>query len=187
MRTYRPRITVLLLAAFGLAFSPAAAQPRKKVKAATQGDIDRLEKKIEEQQRQIDKLIRVQQQFLGALSAQFEGAAPPPVPTEPKPVPVVPPKPTPTSEKVEPKPAAAKPAAAAAAKPDKKGEGGTVVGKVEGAGDAIVYVESIVAPVKASAAMKQEGKQFLPQTLVVTKGTTWSSRTATRSFTTCSR
>lgn len=173
---HRPRNILVLLAALGLTLSPAAAQPRKKVKAATQADVERLEKKIEEQQKQIDKLIRVQQQFLGALSAQFEGATPPPAPSvEPKPAPAVPAKPTPTSEKpAEPKPVP-KPAAgstgAATLKPEKKGELGTVVGKVEGAGDAIVYVDSIVAPVKGSASMKQEGKQFVPQTLVVTKGT----------------
>jgi plastocyanin len=161
---------MLVLVAFGMTLSPAGAQPRKKIKAASQSDIERLEKKIEEQQKQIDKLIRVQQQFLGALSAQFEGATPPPAPVvDPKPAPVQPAKPTPTSEKPEPKPKAA-PAATSALKPESK-ELGTVVGKVEGAENAIVYVDSIVASVKGTATMKQEGKQFVPQTLVVTKGT----------------
>jgi plastocyanin len=49
---------------------------------------------------------------------------------------------------------------------------GTVVGKIANGADAIVYVETVNAPVKgATASMKQEGKAFLPSTLVVTKGT----------------
>jgi plastocyanin len=48
---------------------------------------------------------------------------------------------------------------------------GTVVGKVEGAGDAIVYIDGAGPASRGTAAMKQEGKQFIPQTLVVTKGT----------------
>jgi plastocyanin len=60
-------------------------------------------------------------------------------------------------------------------KPDPKakpaGKVGNVVGKVKAPGAAYVYVEDIVAATKGSAEMKQEGKQFVPQVLVVQKGT----------------
>jgi plastocyanin len=171
-----------VLAGLVFALSTAYAQPKKRAKPATQADIDRLEKKIAEQQKQIDKLIKIQQQYLASLSATFEGTTPPPAPVvDPKPPtqPATPPKSSQVDAKPDPieaKPAVvkmpSKPAEPMQVKPKKADAGlGTVVGKVEGASDAIVYVEDIVAPVKGSASMKQEGKQFVPQVLVVTKGT----------------
>jgi plastocyanin len=49
---------------------------------------------------------------------------------------------------------------------------GTVVGKVIGAADAVVYIDDIVVSTRGSATMKQENKQFSPSVLVVQKGTT---------------
>jgi plastocyanin len=182
--TSRSRILVAFLT--GLAFlSTATAEPRKKPKPATDADIARLEKQIENQQKQIDKLVRVQQQFLASLNAAaFDGAAPPP----PPPVPAVdktPPKPatSPKADASDVKTIEAKPAVAIRSNSDdmmpskpkkspEKLEPGTVVGKVVGAGDAIVYIDTLVAPVKAAASMKQIGKQFSPKVLVVTRGTT---------------
>jgi plastocyanin len=48
---------------------------------------------------------------------------------------------------------------------------GNVVGKIKSPTTAYVYVEDIVATTKGGAEMKQEGKQFVPQVLVVQKGT----------------
>jgi plastocyanin len=49
---------------------------------------------------------------------------------------------------------------------------GTIVGKVSGAPDAIIYVDDIVMTTRGSATMKQENKQFSPRVLVVPRGTT---------------
>ncbi|MCW5805512.1 MAG: hypothetical protein KIT31_24295 [Deltaproteobacteria bacterium] len=165
-KPHRSRILVVLLA--GLAAAPAGAQPRKPAEPkVTPADLDRLEKKIEEHQRQIDRLVKLQQLLMAAFTDTDAPAAaappvPPPPPDRPPPVPRVAP--------VERKPVAV----AAVAKKDEAPKLGTIVGKVDGVGDAIVYVEDIVQPVKAAAAMTQEGKQFVPQVLVVTKGTTVS-------------
>jgi plastocyanin len=163
---------VLLLIAVGVAALPqdSVAQPKKKAAAATKADIARLEAKIEEQQRLIDKLVNLQKQYLVALTALFPGSGqptgdvkPPPPPgepvgkTDPKPA-----DPKPVTKVVDPKP-----------KPVKNGAG-TIVGKIAGATDAVVYVETISASSKGAATMKQEGKQFIPQVLVVQKGTTVS-------------
>lgn len=166
----------VLLIFLGVAALPhdSAAQPKKKVPAATKADIARLEAKIEEQQKLIDKLVALHKQYLQALTQLFPqaGGGQPtgdvkPPPTEPvgkvdPPKPPVDPKP-PISKVTDPKP-----------KPVKKEGAGTIVGKIAGAPDAVVYVETISASTKGTATMKQEGKQFLPQVLVVQKGTTVS-------------
>lgn len=166
-------LAVALLTGFSLSLVPAAEAQPKRAKPATQADIERLEKKIADQQQLIDKLVKLQQAYLQNLQAVLtEGAGTGTTtvvtpPTDPKtatpPADATQPvKPPPT--RVEPKPAAIK-------APAKK-ELGTIVGKVAGAADAIVYIDTIVAPQKGSATMKQEGKQFMPQVLVVPKGTT---------------
>jgi plastocyanin len=189
MRTLsRSRATLVLITALAfLMSSTAGANPRRKAKPITQADFDRLEKKVEDQQKQIDKLVKLQQQYLAALSAIFEGTA---SSSGPAPAPATTPAPAsdkrvdapPTSntgaeiKTLAPKPAVAvQPRSTAEPVRPKKVEAagmGTVVGKVAGAPNAIVYVEDIIAPVKATASMKQEGKQFVPQVLVVAKGTT---------------
>ncbi len=171
--TNQPRVFLALLTAFAFAFAPQVqAQPRKP-KPATQADIERLEKKINEQQKTIEKLVRLQQQYAQALASTFEGAAPAPA----APVVTNTPPPTPAPQMAPEKAAAAelkvidKPKLKKLEKPEVVGLG-TVVGKVEGAGDAIVYLDGIAPASRGTASMKQEGKQFVPQTLVVTKGTT---------------
>jgi plastocyanin len=74
----------------------------------------------------------------------------------------------------EPRPRPAPAASAPDLRPRKpKAEAvGSVVGKVTGAADAIVYVDDIVVAGHGTATMKQEDKQFLPPVLVVQKGTT---------------
>jgi plastocyanin len=157
----------------GLSITPeAGAQPRARPAPATRADIDRLEKKLDEQQRRVDKLIKLQLQYLQALAGLGEGGAPPPVTPDPKP-------PEPRLDLPEPRPVVAvepraKPAAMIDAKPRKPRTEtvGNVVGKITGAVDAIVYVEDIVVSARGTATMKQENKQFLPPVLVVQKGTT---------------
>lgn len=163
-RRFHTLLTLFLAASF--AFAPhAGAQPKKeKAKVVSQADLDRLEKKIDDQQKVIEKLVKLQQQYLqamaGLLNDNTSSTTPSPAPAVDAPAPTVKPAP-----KVERAPVPSKPKAEAAAF-------GTVVGKVAGGADAIVYVETISAPVKGvTASMKQEGKQFAPKTLVVTKGT----------------
>jgi plastocyanin len=169
------RLALFTLCGLGYAFTPSAdAQPRARAAPVTRADVDRLDKKIEEQQRKLDRLIKLQIQFLQQLEAMTDGSAAPVALQDPKP-----PEPRPDAAKLaDPKPATAadtkaRPAAVAAvARRPAKAETGNVVGKVTGAPDAIVYVEDIVVPTKGTATMKQENKEFLPAVLVVQKGTT---------------
>jgi plastocyanin len=169
----------LALLSLGLGFAitlPAQAQPRARPAPVTRADLDRLAKKIEDTQRRVDKLIKLQLQYMQALVAMSDGSPPPMVTPEPKP-----PEPKADSSRpAEPKPAAApaepKPRPAVAVvdiKPKKPKETvGNIVGKVTGAADAIVYVDDIVVPTRGTATMKQENKTFTPAVLVVQKGTT---------------
>jgi len=172
-----------------LAFAPPElrAEPKKKSPAATKADVDRLESKIEEQQKQIDKLVKAQQQYIQAVRGMFDGAAVSDAkvddakPAEPK---VIAPADVKTEAKVEPK--AADKAAVGftaskspkvrlepkAATPKKPEGAGTIVGKITGVGDAVIYVDDIVETTHGTATMKQEGKQFSPSVLIVQKGTT---------------
>jgi plastocyanin len=179
-------IPILALLA-GVALGPSEVRAdKKKPAAATKADVDRLEAKIEEQQKQIDKLVKAQQQYLQAVKGMFDGAMsandkvddakPEPkvvAPADIKPEPKAEPKAADKAAvgfaaskaakvRIEPKPAA-----------PKKPEGaGTIVGKITGAGGAVVYVDDIVETTRGTATMKQEGKQFTPSVLVVQKGTT---------------
>lgn len=185
-------LTVGAAAFLGTAPDEAWSQPRRapvaKPKPATQADIERLEKKIAEQQRVIERLVRLQQQYLQSLVALMPdsggaAAAPPPPPppdvvakAEPR---VTPPPPTaPKSdaqiESGAPRKGDTKATTkAAAAKTSKNGKAtGTLVGKVKGGGgEAYVYVADIVASTSGSASMKQQGKQFSPRVMAVQKGT----------------
>lgn len=174
---------------------PVAAA--KKPAPVTQADIERLEKKIADQQRLIERLVRLQQQYLASLVALMPEAAggaplPPLVATvEPKVDPKAPKSdaaieagtgtPAKPDTKPDTKPGAkpgakADPKAVAAAQPGapkKPGAGktGTVVGKVKGGGgDTYVYISDIVSNATGSATMKQEGKQFVPRVMAVQKG-----------------
>ncbi|HLU65608.1 MAG TPA: hypothetical protein VKZ63_05005 [Kofleriaceae bacterium] len=171
MLSFRSRSALVLLAGLVLAWSsPADAQRRRKPKPATQADIERLEKKIAEQQKVIDKLVQLQKHYLQALSAILDGSGSPPAPlpeaATSKPEPVKPkPEPTRVAEKTRPAPKKR-------AEPKKPEGRGIIVGKIAGASDAIVYVDGYDAPTRgATATMKQEGKRFLPRVLVVRKGT----------------
>jgi plastocyanin len=167
----------LLVTGLVTVLAPEVHADKKKPAAATKADVERLETKIEEQQKQIDKLVKAHQKQLEALKAAFDSpvsandAKPEPKPegrVEPKdvvapaPQPKAPDKGTvgftdarPNAKQLEPKP--------------KKPEGaGTIVGKVTGVGDAIVFTETT----RGTATMRQEGKAFLPNVLVVQKGTT---------------
>jgi plastocyanin len=176
--SHRSRIALLAVAGFGLTLTPriapsAQAQPRK-AGVATKAEVDRLDKKIEEQQRKLDKLIALQLQYMQLLAALSDGTVPPPLP-EPKPAdpdggrapdpkPVAASKPPPAAEpKPRPAPVAVKPRADLV---------GNVVGKVTGAADAVIWVDDISVATRGSAEMKQENKQFAPAVLVVQKGTT---------------
>lgn len=173
------RALTALVTAFVFAVVPFAnAQPRKKAKPATQDDIARLEQKIAEQQKVIDRLLKLQQQITQIYAGGPDAPAPASSMT---PSPVSPPKPATAAETL--KTVDAQPAVTTAPPPridrprpkvekaDKVGFG-TVVGKIANGADAIVYVETVNAPTKgATASMKQEGKAFSPSTLVVTKGT----------------
>ena len=164
----------------------ARTEPRRtKPAAATKADIERLEKRIEEQQKQLEKLTKLQQQYLQSLRGMFDAptADAKPADVKPEPAPAAtPPAPTP---KADAKPVETKSAVDKAAvgftdkpkpkiehKPKKPDGAGTIVGKVTGVGEAIIYVEDIVVAKSGTATMKQEGKQFVPRVLVVQKGTT---------------
>ena len=122
----------------------AEAQPKKKPAAATKADIERLEKRIEDQQRLIDKLVTLQKQYLQSLVSLFpQGGQPTSDVKPPEPVgkidPVKTDDPKPTVAKADPKPKVVA---------VKKDGAGTVVGKIAGAADAIVYVDTISATTK---------------------------------------
>jgi len=172
------RLTLLALTGLGLAVTSLAdAQPRGRPPAVTRTDVDRLDKKIEDQQRKLDKLIKLQIQYLQMLEAMVEGgtapvATPEPKTAEPK---TAEPKTAaePKAAPAEPKRPAATPAVAVRPPPPKPAATtGNVVGKVTGAPDAIVYVDDIVVATRGTATMKQENKTFTPAVLVVQKGTT---------------
>lgn len=176
------RVFLALLTALSFVCAPVAdAQPRKRPKPATQADIERLEVKLAEQQKLIDKLIKLHQQYAQTVASVLDGTGPAPVAatTPPAPAPTTMPVGTKQIEAtpaVIVKPPGERPARAKVIKPApaKEPEFGTIVGKVRGASDAIVYIETINAPVRGTATMKQEGKAFVPNVLVVTKGTTVS-------------
>jgi plastocyanin len=189
------RILALVVGAaifVGTAPHAAWSQPKgAKPKPVTQADIERLERKIADQQRIIERLIRMQQQYLQSLVALMPDgggtAALPPPDVVAKVEPRVEPKPTapksdgPTDtgkpgakpDPKDPKGLATKPGEKPGEKPGGKKSGkGTLVGKVKGGGgDTYVYVADIVAAAGGSATMKQEGKQFVPRVLAVQKGT----------------
>lgn len=155
----------------------AKVRDKKKPAAATKADVDRLESRIEEQQKQIDRLTRAQQKYLEALKSAFDSpvsSTEPKVDAEPKVEPKPEPKPAPaTTPKADIGFTDARPPKQRLEPRAKKPEGmGTVVGKVTGVSGAIIYVEDIVETGRGTATMKQEGKQFLPEVLVVQKGTT---------------
>jgi plastocyanin len=168
-----PRLATYLLG-LGFLFAPAAeAQPRSR--PASRADIDRLDRKIEDQQRRIDKLVKLQVQYLQSLAAMADGGPPPAVAPEPPPPEPKLDAPQPAERRpsvaAEPRP---RPAAMLEVKPKKPRSElvGSVVGKVIGVADAIVYVDDIVATTRGSATMKQENKEFVPAVLVVQRGTT---------------
>jgi plastocyanin len=168
-----PRFAPYLLG-LGLLVTPAAqAQPRPRPGPATRADIDRLDKKIEDQQRRIDKLVKLQLQYLQTLVTMTDGS--PPVAPEPRP----PERKVDSPEPAEPRPSIAaeprpRPATVLEVKPKKPRPElvGSVVGKIVGAADAIVYIDDIVVTTRGSATMKQENKEFVPSVLVVPRGTT---------------
>jgi plastocyanin len=151
----------------------ALTQPAKtKPRGASQADVDRLERKVADQQQLLLKLIKLQQQYLASMVALMpdpsaSAALPPPL-AEPEPEPAKPASADARIEKTIAKPEAIRPAA-----PKKTTRGtGTIVGKLKGGGgDSYVYIEDISMTASGSATMKQEGKQFLPHVLVVQKGT----------------
>lgn len=170
----------LLTACVATLTSASHAQPRKKSQPVTQADLDRLERKVDEQRRLFEKLVQLQLQSVQSMNAALTGGAPAattPAPGTPVATnPATPAEPGPAGATKDPAattgPKRVKPAAPAVPVVAEVGAVGTVVGKIEGGADAIVYVEDIVSSAKGSAAMKQEGKQFVPQVLVVQKGTT---------------
>jgi plastocyanin len=163
-----PRLAVFVLG-LGVSLAPAAqAQPRARPAPATRSDIDRLDKKIEDQQRRLDKLVKLQLQYLQTLAAMTDGSPLPvvapdarsPEPAEPRQTIVAEPRPRQTAMlDVKPKRPRPEPV-------------GNVVGKVVGADDAIVYIDDIVVTTRGTAIMKQENKGFVPPVLVVPRGTT---------------
>lgn len=174
-------IVTLSLVIFAVTLSPEArSETRKKSPAATKADVDRLEARIEDQQKQIDRLLKAQQQYLNAVKGMFGDnavSAKDEPKVEPKVEPVVNPPATDTkvvADKTAPAftdTRAAKPKLDVAPKPKKLSGNGSIVGKVSGVSGAVIYIEDINETAKASATMKQEGKQFVPSVLVVQKGT----------------
>jgi plastocyanin len=177
------RIVALVVGAaifVGTAPPQAWSQPRPraaKPKPATEADIDRLEKRIADQQRVLEKLIRLQQQYLQSMIALMPEAGTS-VPTPPPDVvakiePRVSPPTGPKSDaRVETDPKDPKDPKAVTKPAAKKSGKGTLVGKVKGGtGDVYVYIQDIVATARGGATMKQQGKQFAPRVLAVQRGT----------------
>lgn len=153
---------------FALAFAfvgDARAEPRPQDRPVTQADLDRLEQKLEAQQRTLDKLLQLNEQYLRQLVGLLSEAHPPAA-TEPNPGAPGASRPAPGEPKpADPRVAAVKPRPAP--RPT-----GAIVGKVTGGGgEALVYVDDIVTTTRGVAAMNQEGKQFKPRVLAVAKGT----------------
>lgn len=168
MRCFRWSVFFVVAVAF---VSDARSDPRVNARAVSHAELDRLEQKVEDQQRLIDNLIRLQTQYLQQLLALL-----PDVPGGARPAIVEPPKPAEghavakIENHADPKPDERR-VAPAKAKPSMKAVG-TIVGKVTGGnGDVIVYVEDIVGSAQGTAVMKQENKQFVPQVLTVPRGT----------------
>lgn len=175
----RSIITCVSLVVITVALAPQIhAEPKRKAAAVTKADIDRLEQRIDDQQKQIDKLIKAQQHYLNAVRSMFgdttvsqtEPKVDEPKPAAPAPAPTSTPAPSPDKTTVaftDTKPTRSK---LEPVKPKKAGLG-TIVGKVSGVANAVVYVEDLQETTKGSATMRQEGKQFVPNVLVVQKGT----------------
>jgi plastocyanin len=161
----RSRITsIALIAACAVVLGPSTAETQpKKPRYATQADLERVEKKLDEQRALVTRLIKLQQQYLQSLVALTgEGTVPAEPPPEPPPI---------TAKPDEPKPVRPAPVVVAP-RPPAKPAFGTIVGKVKGGGgEAVVYLDIQAPPVRATAAMKQQNRQFLPRVLVVQKGT----------------
>jgi plastocyanin len=135
----------------------------------TQADIDRLDKKIAEQQHLLEKLVGLQRQYLQSVISLVPDMGGSPLPlAEPEPkVALVEPKP---DAKTTPAPRPEPPRVVV--KPKKPGGKGTIVGKIRGGeGDAYVYLDDISGTGGGSATMKQEGREFVPRVLAVQKGT----------------
>jgi plastocyanin len=179
MSNLHSRSSLLLLGGLVVAWAcPASAEPARGSKPATQADIERLEKKIEDQQKLIDSLVELQRQYLEALNAVFAGAGSSPVAGAGRSKPAAfevsrPPPPRPVEQHAAATSSSRKPKRSEKPdKPEKPAGFGVVVGKVAGVDDAVIYVDDIVSPAGGSASVKQEGKQFMPKVLVVTKGMT---------------
>lgn len=149
--------------------SDARSDPRTTPKPVPRAELDRLEQKVEDQQRLIDNLIRLQTQYLQQLLALVpDNAGSRPT--------VEPPRPAENhvagklEGRVDPKPEDRR---VAPARPRSNAKAvGTIVGKVTGGGgEAFVYVEDVVALAQGAAVMKQANKQFVPQVLTVPRGT----------------
>lgn len=139
--------------------SSTRADPRSS-EPVTQADLERLEQKLDAQQRLIDKLIQLNEQYLRQLVALASDAAQPST-GDPRPV-VARPLPDKPAD-LRPTPGKTRSAARAV---------GTLVGKISGGGgEAVVYIEDVSGASRGVATMNQLNKQFSPGVLVVAKGT----------------
>ena len=151
------------LACFAAAFAlvpEARSDPRTPDRPVTQADLDRLEQKLEAQQRTLDKLLQLNEQYLRQLVGLLSDARTPgagdPSPAEGQPA------------RDAPRPAEPR----VAARPRVAPKTGAIMGKVTGGGgEALVYVDDIATTSRGAAAMNQEGKQFKPRVLAVPRGT----------------
>jgi len=142
-----------------LAFVPQArSDPRPQDRPVTQADLERIEQKLEAQQRILDKLIQLNEQYLRQVAALAAEAGSP--------------SPEASSVAAKPRDEPRPDARVAAVKPRPVAKTGTIVGKVAGGGgEAFVYVDDVVAASHGVATMNQQGKQFSPRLLAVAKGT----------------
>ncbi|HJZ84170.1 MAG TPA: carboxypeptidase regulatory-like domain-containing protein [Polyangia bacterium] len=158
--------------------STGAEQPKPKAgeRPLTQADYARLQSQITELRQLLVQLVRAEQQHVEALSriigdskltAGLETAEPAAASAVPpsKPSPAEPDKPV----------RASRSAGRAGVRPLAPISKGTIVGKVTipggAASAAAVFVEDVPGHAGASVEMKQLNKQFVPDTLVVTRGT----------------
>lgn len=163
--------TVVGLLVGGFAVAQAAGTVKDgKVTRSARDEIARLEKELADQRALLIRILQLQVEHDQQMLRLAQGQAMSPVSfVEPTPAPAVPvaavvaPKPVDTRPADPINPRAGKPATAA------------VVGKVKvtgASGPAWVFIEDVkAAPANGTMEIRQEGKQFLPRTTVVPRGT----------------
>ena len=168
------RIAVWSLAALLLGQGEAEAQSTRDRDRGrvTRAEFDRLRAEVERQKALLEQIIKLQEEHVRALAQLVGQPLPPPTPAPapvappPAPAPVPAPAPAPSARRpVEPAPAPRPPV-------EVRGSiNGRVVVRGGSPESAWVYLDSDETSGGKTASMAQKGKQFVPNILVVERGT----------------